>query len=131
PQIAPYRLSPVVTVGNDKLTPTSYNRERENDELIFYTSNWAYSHTRTNPFGVEVVVETSRSVNENVTLGVPIEGKVIGVRPYGQKTSAAVPANGRGFVLSASGSRASALTKLKKGDTVQLAYEVDDRWNDA
>ena len=131
PQIAPYRLSPVITVGNEKLTPTSYNRERQNDELIFYTSNWAYSHTRTNPFGVEVVVETPRSVNENVTLGVPIQGKVIGIRPYGQKTSAAVPANGRGFVLSATGRQASALTKLKKGDTVQLAYEVDERWKDA
>ncbi len=130
-QIAPFHLTPKITTKGKSAQAHSFNRERNNDELILYTSSWAYDRTRTNQTGMEVVVETPKNVEQQVAFGEKVTGKVIGVRPYGQYTSALIPRNGRGFVISAHGRSVDAIRHVKKGDTIELSYGIDTKWQNA
>lgn len=131
-QIAPYTLTPTIHYNGQSYAMKHYNKERSDNDSVLFTSSWAYSHTRTNQFGIEVVVSTSRSAEQNIALGERVKGKITGIRPYGQKTSAAIPTNGRGFVISVHGSEIPQFVRsMQKGEEVELSYTVDERWQDA
>jgi hypothetical protein len=86
------------------------NKERGEDELVLYLPNYGGGWTRTNQYGVEVIV---------------VEGKVVEVRDW--VGNASIPQNG--YVLSAhygrSSEKAKALAKLKPGDEVKVLISAD------
>lgn len=109
---------------------TSLNRERNANESILFTSSYAFSHTRTNATGMEVIVSTSKSVDQQSKFGEKIAGKVVGFRLYGDPTSAEIPKNG--FVISAVGSaEVDKIRNMKLGDDVSLTIDVDEEWQDS
>ena len=130
-QIAPFHLTPKITTNGRTAQAHAFNRERRDNELILYTSSWAYDRTRTNATGLEVVVETPKNVEQQIAFGEKVTGKVVGIRPHGQYTSALIPKNGRGFVVSAHGKAVDAIRHLKKGDTIDLSYSIDTKWQNA
>ena len=130
-KIGTYDLAVQVEHAGKTARLTSLNRERSLDESILFTSSWPYERTRTNGTGLEVVVETATSVEQNIALGEKVTGKVIGIRQNGQATSATIPKNGRGFVLSAHGKEVDKIRNMKIGDSVSVAYDVDSRWKDS
>lgn len=131
-KIGKYGLDIQIEHGTNKFNMTSLNRERGQNESIFYTSSYSYSHTRTNNTGWEVVVQTQSSVEQQIALGQKVSGKVTGIRERGgQNTSAAIPQNGRGFVLSATDGEIDKIKDLKIGDTVSVSYDIDNAWKNS
>ncbi len=131
-KIGKYDLDIQIEHGNNKFSMTSLNRERGLNESIFYTSSYSYSRTRTNNTGWEVVVQTPSTVEQQIALGQKVTGKVTAVRKRGgQVTSASIPQNGRGFVLSATGNEINKIKNMQIGDQVSVAYDVDQAWKDA
>ena len=129
-KISKYDMSITISHSGKDYSLTSLNRERGNGESILYTPSWAYSHTRTNLTGLEVVVDVGKRVDHSLTLGEKLSGKVTAIRPYGQYTSAEIPRNG--YVISAqSKEEVDKLRDLKVGSTVDLSIDVDDAWKDA
>jgi len=105
----------------------SFNRSRDSNESILYTSSYRYPKTRTNPYGLEVVVtNVTRRIDGEAKLGETIKGKVTSIRPYGQSTSATIPKNG--FVISAHGETVDMIRDLAIGDEVELTINIDNRW---
>jgi hypothetical protein len=88
-----------------ELVVDGVNKERGEDKLVLYLPNYGDGWTRTNQWGVEVVV---------------VEGKVVEVRNW--VGNASIPQNG--YVLSArygpSSMKAKALANLKAGDEVRV-----------
>ncbi|REB08708.1 hypothetical protein DVB69_06150 [Sporosarcina sp. BI001-red] len=130
-KIGTYTLSPTIEHNGKSVTMNSFNRERKDNESILFTSSWPYETTRTNATGLEVVVSTSKSAEGGFALGEKVTGTVTGIRPFGQATPATVPANSKGFVLSAHGTEVDKIRNIKKGDTVSISYNVDPEWRDS
>ncbi|WP_040287338.1 phosphodiester glycosidase family protein [Sporosarcina koreensis] len=130
-KIGKFTLSPTIEHNGKSVTMTSFNRVRNDNESILFTSTWPYATTRTNGTGLEVVVTTTKSVEGGFALGEKVTGTVTAIRPHGEKDPAAVPANGKGYVLSAQGTEAAKIRDIKMGDKVSIAYSVDDTWKDA
>ncbi|MFJ7934408.1 phosphodiester glycosidase family protein [Sporosarcina sp. NPDC096371] len=130
-KIGRYNLAIQIEHAGNSFQLTSLNRERNNNESILYTSSWPYDRTRTNNTGLEIVVETPRSAEQNISLGEKVTGTVTGIRPYGQATSAAIPKNSRGFVISSQGTEAEKLRNIKIGDSISASFDVDEEWKDA
>ncbi len=130
-KIGKYDLSIQIEHAEKSFQLTSLNRERNLNESILYTSSWSYERTRTNDTGLEIVVETPKSVEQNISLGEKVSGTVIGIRPHGQATSASIPKNGRGFVISAHGKEAEKVRNIKIGDSISATFDVDSNWKDA
>lgn len=129
-KIGKYDMSITISHGGKEHAITGLNRERNSGESMLYTPSWAYSHTRTNSTGLEVVVDVGKRVDQNMTLGEKLSGKVTAIRPYGQHTSAAIPKNG--YVISAqSTEEVDKIRDLKVGSTVDLRIDVDAGWQDA
>ncbi len=129
-KIGKYNMGITISHSGKEYALTSLNRERNSGESVLYTPSWAYSHTRTNPTGLEVVVDVGKRVDQNMMLGEKLSGKVTAIRPYGQHTSAAIPKNG--YVISAqSKEEVDKIRDLKVGSTVDLQIDVDDAWKDA
>ncbi len=84
-KIGKYDLSLSVEHNGVTSLLTGLNRERNPSESILYTTSYAYSHTRTNATGVEVIITTSKSIDQQSKLGEKITGKVTGIRAYGQE----------------------------------------------
>lgn len=126
-KIGRYNLSLAVEHNGKTSLLTSLNRERSANESILFTSSYAYSHTRTNATGLEVVVTTSKSIDQQSKLGEKVTGKVSAIRSYGTETSAEIPKNG--FVISAVGSaEVDKVRDMKIGDDVSLTIDVDQEW---
>ena len=136
-KIGKYDLSIQIEHAGKSSKLTALNRERGDQESILYTSSWShksstsYKKTLTNSTGMEVVVQTPTSVDQNVALGSKTTGTVIGIRPYGQKTSATIPENGRGFVISAHGDEVDNIRNMKIGDNVSVSFNMDTNWKNA
>ena len=129
-KIGKYDLSLSVEHNGVTSLLTGLNRERNPSESILYTTSYAYSHTRTNATGVEVIITTSKSIDQQSKLGEKITGKVTGIRAYGQDTSAEIPKNG--FVISAVGSaEVDKIRNMNIGDDVALVIDVDQGWKDS
>ncbi|MGG0645295.1 phosphodiester glycosidase family protein [Sporosarcina gallistercoris] len=130
-KIGTYTLSPTVEHNGKSVTMNSLNRERKENESILFTSSWPYETTRTNATGLEVVVETTKSVEGGIALGEKVTGTVTGIRPFGEQKASTVPPKSKGFVLSVHGTEAGKIRDMKKGDTVSISYNVDPSWRDS
>lgn len=129
-KVGKYTLSHVVEHNGQRHSLTSMNRYRDNNESILYTSSWPNDKTRQNQYGIEIVVTgVGKDVDSQLKFGEKVTGKVSGIRPYGQYTSASIPDDG--FVISASGSENSKFTSMKIGDSVTLSVDVDSSWKGA
>lgn len=126
------RFNPKITVSHHgkEYQIDSFNKARNDNESILFTTSYHASQTKTNPYGYEVVVTTSEPIeNSNVSFGDTVIGKVTKVRDYGVTSSSVIPKNG--FVLSANGTANEKIRDLKVGDEVSLKIEMDDKWKDA
>lgn len=130
-KIGEYKLGIQIGHGGKLFNLTALNRERGENESILFTSSWSYERTRTNSTGLEVVVETTKSIEQQVALGETVTGTVSGIRPYGQATSASIPANGKGFVISATGAEVDKIRNIKKGDPVSISFDLDANWKNS
>ncbi|RDI40145.1 phosphodiester glycosidase family protein [Falsibacillus pallidus] len=129
-QISPFNLQIYISHHNQTYSLNSFNRVRNENESILYTSAYSYDHTRTNQFGLEVVVTgVPKSVDYGLTYGEEVKGKVTSIRPYGQSTSASIPKDG--YVISAQGTAVDQIRDLKIGDEVSLSVDVDDKWKNS
>ncbi|MDX1805968.1 MAG: phosphodiester glycosidase family protein [Paenisporosarcina sp.] len=126
-KVGKYSLTHTIDHAGKSIIPLSMNRQRDNNELIVYTDSWPDDKTRQNQYGLEVVVSgISKKVDSQLKFGEKVTGKVTAVRPYGQYTSASIPADG--FVLSASGTETAKIRDMKIGDDVSLTVDVDSAW---
>jgi exopolysaccharide biosynthesis protein len=108
----------------------SFNKARDDNESILYTSSYRFPNTRTNPYGLEVVVSNvTKRIDGEAKFGEKIQGKVISIRPYGQKSSATIPKDG--FVISAQGEKVEAIRQLSIGDQVELTIDLNSQWKDS
>lgn len=123
-----YEASVTVPSGVKKIH--SINKERGNGETVLYTPSYSYSSTRTNTYGMELVLtDLSSSIEENYKLGKPITAKVAKVLPYGGRDSV-IPKNGA--VLSIQGgSEAAAYADVKAGSEITLSIDLTDEWQGA
>ncbi|RLQ96815.1 phosphodiester glycosidase family protein [Falsibacillus albus] len=129
-QIDRFSLQIQLSHHNHTYRLSSFNRNRNDNESILYTSSFSYDRTRTNPFGVEVVVEgVPKSIDTGLQFGEEVKGKVASIRPYGQATSATIPKDG--YVISATGSAVDQIRDLKIGDEVSLSVDVDNKWHNS
>lgn len=129
-KIGTYNLSFSIEHNGSASLLTGLNRERAANESILFTSSYAYSHTRTNATGLEVIVTTPKSVDQQSKLGEKLTGKVTGIRSYGDATSAEIPKNG--FVISAVGTaEVDKIRNMKIGDDVSLTIDVDQDWKNS
>ncbi len=129
-QIGRYNLSAVVTHKNNSFTLSGINRNRNDGESILYTKSFRYDNTRTNPFGLEVVVTgLSKSIDYEASFGETLTGKVSSIRPYGQHTSATIPKDG--YVLSANGANVQQLKGMAIGDEISIKLDVDNQWKNS
>jgi hypothetical protein len=117
-------------VGGKKGTVTSINKQRMNKEIILYTPSYSYSSTRTNSYGMEIVVkQATPQLDEGVHLGQPIRGVVAEVYPYGTG-NAPIPQDG--FVLSIhSGELAAQYSHIEPGEEIELMINVSGEWKNA
>ncbi|MGD6875870.1 phosphodiester glycosidase family protein [Bacillus infantis] len=109
---------------------SSINKERGSSEIIVYTPTYSYPSTRTNTYGMEIVVtNASADLDTGIEFGKPITGIVQSVKPYGQGNSE-IPANG--YVISIQGGAKSAqFANVKAGEKIDLTIDVDNRWKDS
>lgn len=125
-----FQIDIAVTHQDKTIKIDSYNKEREDNNSILFTSSYRYGNTRTNPFGYEVVIKgLPKSIDKQLSFGESITGKVASIRPYGQKSSSTIPKDG--FVLSATGTQVEALQNMKIGDPVSITLNIDEQWKDA
>lgn len=106
---------------------TSSNKQRLEDNLILYTSDFYSDYTETNNFGTEVVVTVP--TKPTYEFGSTVTGKVIDIREYGEETKTKIPDNG--FVLSGNGIGYDALKGIKSGDSISLTIGIDSKWKDS
>ncbi|UII55635.1 phosphodiester glycosidase family protein [Cytobacillus spongiae] len=125
-----FQLQISITHHNQTYQLSSFNRQRNENESILYTQSFRYSHTRTNPTGMEIVVKgLNKNLDPGATFGEPVTGKVVSIRPYGQVTSAEIPKDG--YVISAHGTAVDQVRNLKVGDPVTIQVGIDQKWKDA
>lgn len=126
------RFNPTITIGynGNVFTIDDYNKAREDNRSVLYTSSFHDTYTKTNPYGLEVVVTTNKPIeNSNLSFGESVTGKVTAIRPYGAKSSSAIPKNG--YVLSANGIAVDKIRGLKVGDEISLRIDIDNGWQNA
>jgi hypothetical protein len=85
------------------------NRPRKRDEVIIYTNEYGWA-TNSNKFGKELVVDA--------------KGRVIDIK----EGNSHIPVNG--FVVSLHGWSRAFATKAKKGDHIELRYDMEGRWKE-
>lgn len=119
-----------INANGKTFTLDGLNRVRSDNDSVLFTKSYRWDKTRTNQFGLEVVVEgLATSPDTEARFGQTLTGKVAGVRPYGQYTSATIPENG--FVISVQGDQVDYVRNLKQGDPVSLTIDVDEAWRNA
>lgn len=109
---------------------SSINKARGESEAIVYTPTYSYSSTRTNNYGMEIVVSNaSVSLDEGITFGQAIIGTVQSVTGYG-KGDSPIPKNG--YVISIAGATAAAkFSHIQPGQEIKLTINVDDKWKNS
>lgn len=129
-KIAPYKVN-VTAIHNGKNIPIKgFNKNRWANDSVLYTSSYRSSNTATNQYGYEVVVAgLPKPIDNGMTFGETVTGKVIEIRPYGQSKAVSIPANG--FVLSANGLPVSDLVQMKIGDEVSITIDIDQQWQNS
>lgn len=111
---------------NGTTTPiTSTNKQRSNDSLILFTPIFPGGTTKTNPYGMEVVI-SGVTGGTDLEFGKSVTGTVTHIRPHGTDEITAIPKDG--FVLSAHGTAMEALKQMKMGEAVTISAEIDSQW---
>ncbi|WP_108668984.1 phosphodiester glycosidase family protein [Peribacillus acanthi] len=129
-QIDRFTMDIKVSHQGQTFNMNGYNRVRENNESILYTSGYSSDYTKTNPYGLEVVVTgLTQSLDKNFTFGSQTTGKVASIREYGTTSSSVIPADG--FVLSATGTQTNLLRNMKVGDEVSVQLDIDSKWKNS
>ncbi|WP_243299882.1 phosphodiester glycosidase family protein [Bacillus litorisediminis] len=129
-QISTYNLNIQISHHGKTFPITGLNRERNTNESILFTKAYSYDHTRTNPYGLEIVVRNlEQSIDHNLPFGKSVKGKVTSIRPYGQYTSASIPEDG--YVISAQGTAVDAIRDLAIGDEISISIDVEDKWKNS
>lgn len=126
--ISHYNLALSFSTNGVSYPITSTNKQRSNDSLILYTPEFPGGYTKTNPYGMEVVV-TGLDKPMTLEFGSTVTGKITAIRPYGDKTNIKIPADG--FVLSAHGDKLAAIKNLTIGDEISLSTNIDAKWQQA
>ena len=118
------------SINGVKKSISSINKMRGAGEVILYTPTFSYESTRTNSYGMEIVVTNlSQPFDEGVTFGDAVTGTVREILPYG-KGNATIPEDG--VVISIQGGQLSSeFGELKAGQSISLTVDVDSRWKDA
>lgn len=116
-----------IEVNGQTNTISSINKGREESEVIVYTPTYSYSSTRTNNYGMEIVVSNaSVALDEGIEFGKEITGTVQAVTGYG-KGNSVIPANG--YVISIQGAvEAAKFAHIQPGQEIKLTINVDDKW---
>ncbi|MFD1929327.1 S-layer homology domain-containing protein [Sporosarcina siberiensis] len=114
--------------GSNPIILEGVNRERAEGQTILYTS--AVNTTKTNAWGVEIVVTNASKNTANLAFGDEITGTIHSITKVGQAADAKVPADG--FVISSHDKAIiSQLEELTAGTQVTLNVNIDQKWKDA
>ncbi len=109
---------------------SGFNRPRGENESVLFTSSFRYPNTRTNSTGYEVIAEnTSKDINKSIGFGESVTARIVGIRPYGEKSSAMIPKDG--FVISTQGMAVDQVRNMKIGDEIALTIDIDEKWQNA
>ncbi|SIS42605.1 phosphodiester glycosidase family protein [Salimicrobium flavidum] len=129
PVIGDFELDMQFTYKNEQRTVDTMNTARGAGEAVVYSQSYRYDYTRTNTYGMEVVIEnTNKSIEGGeVEFGDTITGEITSVRHYGDSEYATIPEEG--YVLSFGGwSLSKEYEEMKVGETVSLNVDIADKW---
>jgi len=109
---------------------SSINKARQANEIILYTPGWSYESTRTNEYGMEIVVRNlGKSLDRDLHFGEVVKGTVSQVYPYG-KGNSIIPKDG--YVISIQGGKQAAqLADIQPGQSISLKIDINDKWKQA
>jgi hypothetical protein len=111
---------------NGVTTPiTSTNKQRTNDNTILFTPIFPGGTTKTNPFGMEVVI-SGVTGGTDLEFGKSVTGTVSHIRPYNTDEVTTIPSDG--FVLSAHGTAMEPLNQMQIGQEVTISADIDSQW---
>lgn len=111
---------------NGITTPiTSTNKQRTNDNTILFTPIFPGGTTKTNPYGMEVVL-SGVTGGTDLEFGKSVTGTVSHIRPYNTDTVTTIPSDG--FVLSAHGTAMEPLKQMQIGQQVTISANIDVQW---
>lgn len=117
-----------IPAGQGAITLDGVNRQRAEGSTIVYTS--AVSSTKTNQWGVEVVVGQASKSTKNLAFGDRITGKVQSISTIGQAGNAKVPSDG--FVISTHNKAVmEQLKNLAIGSELTFSIAIDQKWQNA
>jgi hypothetical protein len=130
PLIDRFAYQSSVAYPGGQLSISSINKARGTSEVILYTPQFSYESTRTNTYGMEIVVtNASKPVDQGLKFGEVVTGTVQAVTPYGVGNST-IPKNG--FVLSLQGGALAAVgSQIKPGMQLQLTIDMEPKWRNA
>lgn len=129
PVIGDFDLDMQFTYKNEQREVDTMNTARGAGEVVVYSQSYRYDYSRTNTYGMEVVIENTDKNLEGgeMQFGDTITGEITSVRSYGDPDHATIPEEG--YVLSFQGSRLNDKYKgMKVGETVSLNVDIADKW---
>jgi exopolysaccharide biosynthesis protein len=125
-----FHLNITITHHNKTYRLDSFNRQRNPNESILFTSSFRFGNTRTNETGLEIVVRNlSKNLDPGASFGEEISGIIAAIRPYGTVSSSIIPKDG--FVISAHGTKVDQIRDLKIGDPLSVKIDVDNKWKNS
>lgn len=129
-QIDRFEYDSSFEVNGQSAKINSINKERGGSEVIVYTPTYRTTSTRTNSYGMEIVVtNTSVGLDEGVYFGKSISGTVHSVTSYG-KGNSDIPRDG--YVISIQGGeQAAKFSHVKPGQEIKLNINVENKWKNS
>ncbi len=124
-KIDTYNLDLSVTHNGTTTAITSTNKQRTDNNMILFTPIFPGGNTKTNPFGMEVVI-SGVTGGTDLEFGKSVTGTVSHIRPYNTDEVTAIPKDG--FVLSAHGTAMEPLKQMKIGEEVSISADIDSQW---
>ena len=124
-KIDTYNLDLSLTHNGNETPITSTNKQRSNDSLILYTPIFPGGTTKTNPYGMEIVL-SGVTGGTDLEFGKSVTGTVTHIRPHGTDEITTIPKDG--FVLSAHGTAMEALKQMQMGEQVTISADIDAQW---
>ena len=108
---------------------TGLNRQRQANEAIIFTPQHLSTETKSNQYGMEIVVETASPVTSNY-FGQVLDGRVTQIRPYGSSESVTIPKNG--FVLSVNGTDwMNAFKNITINESIKVSFDINQKWKNS
>jgi hypothetical protein len=125
-----YQYEASIEVNGKTINVSSINKARQANEIILYTPEWSYESTRTNEYGLEIVVQNiGKSIDHDLNFGEVVVGTVSQVSPYG-KGNSLIPKDG--YVISVQGGhQAAQFADVKPGQNISLKIDINGKWKQA